>query len=116
MKAPAAGGSMDTSKLVVGQYVCMVSGVYEKHAKVVEVTPAGAIVQLAFFEGPIRPEGPELIRFDKDGKACDSSDIYKGNLWGGSDPRIPGTHECGPWELSPSLTEGEEAKEPLQTD
>jgi hypothetical protein len=91
---------MDATKLVVGQYVHMVSGIYGKAGKVVEVTPSGVVVQLAIFEGPVRPEGPELIRFDTNGKACDSSDIYKGNLWGGTDPRIPGTHECGPWELA----------------
>ncbi len=90
---------MDTKTLVVGQDVYMISGCYIKQGKVVKVTPSGVVVQLALAEGPIRPEGNELIRFDTDGKACDSSDIYKGNLWGGSDPRIPGTHECGPWEL-----------------
>ena len=90
---------MDTKTLVVGQDVYMVSGCYGKSGKVVEVTSSGVIVQLALFEGPIRPEGPELIRFDINGKACDSSDIYTGNMWGGPDPRIPGTHEFGPWEL-----------------
>lgn len=94
---------MDTKTLKVGQYVNMVSGCYRKGGRVVEVTSSGVIVQLALFEGPIRPEGPELIRFDTNGKACDSSDIYNGNMWGGSDPRIPGTHECGPWELAWTL-------------
>jgi hypothetical protein len=82
---------MDTKKLVVGQEVELISGIYCKKGKVFEVTPSGVIVQLALFEGPVRPEGPELIRFHANGKACDSSDIYKGNLWGGSDPRIPDT-------------------------
>lgn len=90
---------MDTNTLVVGQHVYMISGCYMKQGKVLKAMPSGVVVQLAIFEGPITPEGPELIRFDTNGKACDSSDIYKGNLWGGSDPRIPGTHECGPWEL-----------------
>jgi hypothetical protein len=64
---------------------------------VVKVTPSGVEVQLALFEGPIRPEGPELIRFDSNGKACDSRDIYKGSMeWSG----IPGTFEGGPWELA----------------
>ena len=90
---------MDTTKLVVGQYVHLISGVYGKVGRVVKVASSGVIVQLSTLEGPIRAEGPELIRFDTDGKACDSSDIYKGNMWG-ADRRIPGTHECGPWELS----------------
>jgi hypothetical protein len=77
---------VDTKRLVVGQYVNLVSGCYRKGGKVVEVTSSGVIVQLALFEGPIRPEGPELIRFDTHGKACDSSDIYTGNMWGGPDP------------------------------
>jgi len=93
---------MDTKTLKVGQEVRLISGCYGKTGRVFKVTPSGVIVQLSGFEGPVRPEGPELIRFDANGKACDSSDIYKGNLWGGSDPRIPGTHECGPWELAVS--------------
>jgi hypothetical protein len=88
---------MDTKTLLVGQEVCMVSGVYLKKGKVVKVTPSGVEVQLALAEGPIRSEGNELIRFDTNGKACDSRDIYRGNMeWNG----IPGTFECGPWELA----------------
>jgi hypothetical protein len=78
---------------------------------VFKITPSEVIVQLSQFEGPITPEGPELIRFDTNGKAVDSSDIYKGNLWGGDDPRIPGTHECGPWELADISDEDIEAFE-----
>jgi len=97
---------VDAEKLVIGQEVCLTSGggAFVKTGKVVEVTQCGGIVQLSSFEGPVQPEGPELIRFDTNGKACDSSDIHKGNLWG-SDPRIPGTHEGGPWELTDSLYE-----------
>ncbi len=97
---------MDTRKLVVGQWVYLVSGVYgPKAGKVVKVTPLEVIVQLARFEGPVRPEGPELIRFDANGKACDSRDIYKGNMeWNG----IPGTLEGGPWELIDDLQSLEE--------
>jgi hypothetical protein len=88
---------MDIKTLVVGQDVRLISGIYGKMGRVVEVTSSGVIVQLALAEGPIRPEGPELIRFDANGKACDSSDVYKGNMeWNG----IPGTFECGPWELT----------------
>jgi hypothetical protein len=88
---------MDTKTLVVGQDVYMFSGSYGNKGNVVEVTSSGVIVKLARAQGPINE--PTLIRFDTNGKACDSSDIYNGNMWGGSDPRIPGTHECGPWEL-----------------
>jgi hypothetical protein len=89
-------GKVDTKTLVVGQDVYMFSGCYVNRGKVVTVTPSGVIVQLALAEGPVRPEGPELIRFDANGKACDSRDVYKGNMeWDG----IPGTYECGPWEL-----------------
>ena len=86
-------GKVDTKTLVVGQDVYMFSGCYVNMGKVVKVTRSGVIVQLALAEGPIRPEGPELIRFDANGKACDSRDVYKGNMeWNG----IPGTYECGP--------------------
>ena len=59
---------MDTSKLVVGQDVFMRSGGYGDWGKVVEVTPTGVIVQ----SDP--SYGDQLIRFDKHGTACDSSD------------------------------------------
>ena len=60
---------MDTRKLVVGQDVFMRSGGYGDWGKVVEVTPTGVIVQ----SDPCY--GAQLIRFDKNGTACDSSDI-----------------------------------------
>jgi len=87
---------VDISKLVVGQTVTIVSGIYGKDARVVKVTPSEVIVQLLLAEGPIRPEGNELIRFNSKGKATYSSDIYKGNMEFGG---VPGTFECGPWEL-----------------
>jgi hypothetical protein len=60
---------MDTRKLVVGQDVFMRSGGYGNWGEVVEVTPTGVIVQ----SDPCY--GDELIRFDKHGTACDSSDL-----------------------------------------
>jgi hypothetical protein len=60
---------MDTRKLVVGQDVFMRSGGYGDRGKVVEVTSTGVIVQSDSCYGD------ELIRFDKHGTACDSSDI-----------------------------------------
>jgi hypothetical protein len=81
----------------VGQEVWMKSGIYAKKAKVVKVTKQCVEVELLRAEGPIGPK--YLIRFDTNGRACDSSDIYEGNMWGGPDPRIPGTHEFGPWKL-----------------
>lgn len=63
--------------------------------KVVKVTEWCVEVELLRAEGPIGLKYG--IRFDTNGKACDSSDIYEGNIeWGG----IPGTYECGPWELA----------------
>jgi len=99
--APYPGGhilpAFDISQLVVGQEVSLLSGYYfGTPGKVVKVTQEEVIVQFLKFEGPITDEGPELVRFDKNGKACDSRDIYKGNFaWAG----IPGTFEGGPWEL-----------------
>ena len=78
----------------------MKSGLYGQKAKVVKVTPWCVEVELLRAEGPIGLK--YQIRFDVNGKACDSSDIYEGNMWGGPDPRIPGTHEFGPWELIPN--------------
>jgi hypothetical protein len=60
---------MDTTKLVVGQDVFMRSGEVGDWAKVVNVTPTGVIVQ----SDPAY--GDELIRFDNNGTAVDSSDI-----------------------------------------
>ncbi len=60
---------MDMKTLVVGQDVFMRSGEVGDWAKVVKVTPTGVIVQ----SDP--NYGDELIRFDKNGTACDSSDI-----------------------------------------
>jgi hypothetical protein len=75
---------------------------------VIKVTPSGVEVQLALAEGPIRPEGNELIRFDTNGKACDSRDIYRGNWeWDG----IPGTLEGGPWHLEDTPFEERKAFE-----
>ncbi|HET9406013.1 MAG TPA: hypothetical protein VFO39_02135 [Candidatus Sulfotelmatobacter sp.] len=91
------GVNLDTKTLAVGQEVWMQSGIYAKKAKVVEVTKRRVIVELLRAEGPIGLK--YQIRFDANRKACDSSDIYDGNIWGGPDPRIPGTHEFGPWEL-----------------
>jgi len=60
---------MDTTKLAVGRGVFMRRGGYGDWGKVVEVTPIGVIVQ----SDPCY--GDELIRFDKHGTACDSSDL-----------------------------------------
>lgn len=82
---------MDTTKLVVGQDVFMRSGRVGNWAKVVKVTPTGVIVE----SDPVY--GSELIRFDENGTACDSSDICNNySVWG--DSKIPGT-SSGPWKL-----------------
>ena len=86
---------MDTNRVVVGQEVWIKSGIYGTKVKVVKVTEWCVEVELLRAEGPIGLKYG--IRFDTNGKACDSSDIYEGNIeWGG----IPGTYECGPWELA----------------
>jgi hypothetical protein len=81
----------------LGQEVWMHSGIYAQQGKVVEVTERYVVVELLRAEGPTGLQ--YAIRFDANGEACDSSDIYEGNMWG-DDPRIPGTHEFGPWRLS----------------
>jgi len=112
---------MNITKLVVGQKVWMISsegGHYWNDGIVVEVTPSSVVVQLARessgFPMLLQPGGigysydqcrvgdPDLndtvlVRFDANGKTCDSSDIYKGD-WIRCDPGIPCTEE-GPWEL-----------------
>ncbi len=89
---------MNTKSLVVGQEVYMVSGIYGKKGKVVKIGRSlftlfrpSVIVQVRA-QGPI--DEPTLMRFDANGKACYSDDIYNGNMG-----NIPGTHEFGPWEL-----------------
>lgn len=82
---------MDTKILAVGQDVFMRSGRVGNWAKVVEVMPTGVIVE----SDPAY--GSELIRFDKNGSAYDSSDICSdSSVWG--DSKIPGT-SGGPWKL-----------------
>jgi hypothetical protein len=61
-------GSMDTSKLVVGQEVFVVSGIYYFDGKVVKVTQEGVEVELA--RNPL-PGDNVVRRFDIEGKACD---------------------------------------------
>jgi hypothetical protein len=82
-------GKVDTKTLVVGQDVYMFSGCYVTTGRVIKVTPSGVDVQTT----------DEIWRFDTDGKACDSrgTGMFKSSPWerGG----IPGTYECGPWEL-----------------
>jgi len=60
---------------------------------VVEVTPSNVVVRLAGTE-----TYPKLIRFDANGKGCDSSDIYDGIHFYMDDSGIPCSEE-GPWEL-----------------
>ena len=79
---------MDTRKLVVGQDVYMVSGgVYANAGKVVKVTPSGMVeVQV----------GVNLLRFNNEGKACDS----EGKAYHEWDAFSSwATFEGGPWEL-----------------
>ena len=80
----------DTKTLVVGQDVFTCDGHYNAWGKVVEVASTAVVVQL---------DHPACysIRFDKNGTACDSSDLgYEGSFWG--DSKIPGS-EFGPNKL-----------------
>jgi hypothetical protein len=89
---------MDTKTLVVGQDVWMRSGRYAQEGTVVAVNDWCVEVELLLIYGPAGLK--HTLRFDTNGKACDSSDLYTDNMWGGLDPRIPGTHEFGPWEIT----------------
>lgn len=82
---------MDTKTLAVGSVVFMLSGRVGNWATVVEVTPTGVIVE----SDPAY--GSELIRFDENGVACDSSDLCNDKgIRGGSTIPIMGS---GPWKL-----------------
>jgi len=95
---------MDIKTLVVGQEVWMQSGIYAKKAKVFKITDRHVEVELLRAEGPVGLKYG--IRFDRNsGVACDSSDIYEGNMFGFTPGRIPGTHEFGPWELDDATFE-----------
>jgi len=92
---------MDTTRLVVGQKVVMASGPYACLGTVVRVTPEGVIVRTDL-QSNITLAG-QLCRFDINGNACDSSDLgYESTTQKGG---IPGTHECGPWELTEDTAE-----------
>jgi len=89
---------MDTKTLKVGQIVNMVAGMCAEEGKVIAVTPSNVIVQLTRVYGPINE--PTLIRFDANGKACNSSDIYNGPTLSGESNSLPGVRDHGPWELT----------------
>jgi hypothetical protein len=93
---------MDTKTLKVGQVVNMVAGMCAEVGKVIEVTPSNVIVQLTRIYGPANE--PTLIRFDANGKVCDSSDIYNGPTLDGTDSSLPGVRDHGPWELTDILS------------
>jgi len=85
---------MDTKTLVVGQDVCMLSGVYSTKGKVVKVTPLGVEVE----------NDGEIFHFDNNGRSyvTELPSSYDGTShpfspwrWDGN-----GTYECGPWELA----------------
>jgi hypothetical protein len=83
-------------KYRVGQEVWMRSGPYAQKGKVVKVGWWSVEVELDLVYGPIGRK--HTLRFDTRGKARYSGDLYTDNMeWDG----IPGTHECGPWELDP---------------
>ena len=84
---------MDTRQLKVGQIVMLRSGWYGCHAKVLEITPEGVIVEDITYPG-------KAFRLDINGRAVDSRDLgwNTNRLYNDALP-IPGTYEGGPWEL-----------------
>jgi hypothetical protein len=87
---------MDIKTLIVGQKVSMVSGPYYGREGIVsKVTKRYVEVELLRSLGPAGAKN--FIRFDTNGKACDSRDINDENM---DLDGIPGTFEYGPWELT----------------
>jgi hypothetical protein len=86
---------MDTKTLVVGQKVLMRSGpLYGREGVVTKITERCVEVELLRSLGPAGVKN--FMRFDINGKACDSRDINDENM---DFDGIPGTLEGGPWEL-----------------
>jgi hypothetical protein len=85
--------AMDTTKLVVGQEVDLVSGCYGRVGRVVSVTPSGVEVQTS----------DELLHFDDNGRSYVTelpssydSAAHPLSPWGWNGN---GTYECGPWYI-----------------
>jgi hypothetical protein len=85
---------MDTSKLVVGQDVDMVSGCYWNHGKVVKSHPEGVDVQAMY---------GVILHFDNEGKGRpDGNSTFECGLWyiEGAQPYpiddVPITYHFGP--------------------
>lgn len=65
---------MDTTKLVVGQDVLLVSnGIYRLVGTVVAVTPSGVDVQTGVMQIDGTWNSHELMRFDREGKETEAS-------------------------------------------
>jgi len=80
---------VDTSKLIVGERVLMISGCYALNGRVVKVTTFGVDVEtIAVGGGPYIPGGV-IYSFDVNGKGCDGRSTY----------------ECGPWEIEATTHE-----------
>ena len=115
---------MDTEKLVVGQYVRMVSGCYGSVGKVVKVTPLGVDVLIpvdkTFKNSPLDVGvhiAEELVHFDKNG--CSYVTELPSFYDPKAHPQSPwrwdgnGTFEGGPWLLDEtSFEELNESWEP----
>jgi hypothetical protein len=97
------GPVVDTTKLVVGQDVYMVSGCYWNEGKVVKVTPSGADVQTGVMQNDGTWNAHELVHFDKNGRSYVTelpssydSTAHPLSPWGWDGN---GTYECGPWYI-----------------
>jgi hypothetical protein len=83
------------TKLVVGQYVNLESGVYAGAGKVVKITALGVEVQMS----------DKLRQFDNNGRSYlpESDPSYNPLVRPDSPLRCDGTIECGPWIIADDL-------------
>jgi hypothetical protein len=81
---------MDITNIAVGQYVDVVSSIYDGgQGKVIKVTASGVEVQMS----------DKLRHFDMTGRSYlpESDPRYNPNVRPDSPLRSDGTNECGPW-------------------
>jgi len=85
---------MDTKKLVVGQEILVSAGTGYGHDLAVKSARVASVME-SCVEGPVGLS--YRMRFDTNGKAMDSRDVYAGFMNGWGQPCSP-TH--GTWELT----------------
>jgi hypothetical protein len=94
---------IDTSTLVVGQKVDLVSGCYGLGGIVAKVTPSGVDVQTGVMQNDGAWNAHELLHFDNNGRSYVTelpssydSTAHPLSPWGW---KGNGTYECGPWYI-----------------